>query len=705
MLNLSRLNDAQREAVMHGEGPALVIAGPGSGKTLVITQRIRYLIEEQRVSPDRILVITFTKEAAVSMQQRFQESNTSYLPVHFGTFHSIFYHILREYNHSNAFNILTQKQKCNLLLPILKNIPLDKNPYDARESIQDDIISILSAISYYKNTGEKISAIACLSEEWRCFFDTLFDEYEYARQKEHAIDFDDMVYECKRILQEKEHVRLHWQNYFSHILIDEFQDINPMQYEVVKMLSKQPYSIFAVGDDDQSIYGFRGSNPACLQQFCKDYRAKQIYLNINYRSNPKIVEVSLKVINENKNRFIKKLIANSAYEQHNEEKHMKSWDVLSTMEMKKKDIKNKLQGVVKLQAYQERNEQYESLCEQIREYLADNPNSTCAVLFRTNSYMQSLAAMLNRKGIPYRMKERAMCVYDNSIVKDIMAYMKLANEGLRRDLFLQIMNKPVRYISRNALSSGEISFEKMQAYYREYGDRDYRISIMQELEQLQKQLINLKGKTPYLAVKYIRKVMGYERYIREQKYRNHDKWEKNMEILEWIGEDAKGYSSYEDWMLAQNAYREKVLNGKAPDEAAQNNQAEVQLMTVHASKGLEFDKVWIPNCNEKVFPHGSMSDESQVEEERRIFYVGLTRAKENLELMYLVGTKERPRMPSRFLNPIIEDIENYSSSSTNSSNSQLSKYSSNASATFSYSSSSSMKLNSGSSLGSSGFSL
>lgn len=696
MLNISDLNDAQREAVMHGEGPALVIAGPGSGKTHVITQRIRYLIEEQRVPPDRILVITFTKEAAVSMQQRFQESNTTYLPVHFGTFHSIFYHILRESNHSNTFNVLTQKQKCNLLLPILKKIPLDKNLYDARESIQDDIISILSAISYYKNTGDKLLAINCLAEEWRVFFDAIFTEYEYARQKEHAIDFDDMVYECRCILQEKEQVRLRWQNYFLHILIDEFQDINPMQYEVVKMLSKPPYSLFAVGDDDQSIYGFRGSNPACLQQFCKDYQAKQIYLNINYRSNPEIVETSLKVINENKERFVKELCAYEAIvDKPRSNEPLKQAIGKDTSE----------ERVVKLQSYQERNEQYESLCERIREYLADNPNSTCAVLFRTNSYMQSLAAMLNREGIPYRMKESAMCVYDNSIVKDIMAYMKLANEGLRRDLFLQIMNKPVRYISRNALGSGEISFDKMQAYYREYGDRNYRISIMRQLEQLQKQLINLKGKTPYLAVKYIRKVIGYERYIREQKYRNHDKWEENMEILEWIGEDAKGYSSYEDWVLAQNAYREKVLNGKVSYESARDNQAEVQLMTVHASKGLEFDKVWIPDCNEKIFPHGSMPGERQVEEERRIFYVGLTRAKENLELMYLVGTKERPRMPSRFLNPIIGVAEDYSSSSTNSSNSQLSKYSSNASATFSYSSSSSIKLNPGSSLGSSGFSL
>ncbi len=693
MLNISNLNEAQRDAVMHGEGPALVIAGPGSGKTHVITKRISYLIEEMRVSPEKILVITFTKEAAVSMQQRFQCTTETYLPVHFGTFHSVFYHILRESCKQTQFNILSQKHKIHLLLSILKQFPIEQNSYDARDRMQEDATSILSAISFYKNTGDKQTAITYLSEEWSSFFDSIFEKYEQERQRENAIDFDDMVYECKHMLQQNEHIRNHWQEYFSHILIDEFQDINPMQYEVIKLLSKPPYSIFAVGDDDQSIYGFRGSKPACLQQFCKDYQAKQIYLNINYRSNAEIVNCSLKVINENKERFLKELRANDeiALSETEEQKS------------ERKEWQKEVAQTIICQAYSERTEQYQALCKQIKDYLKENPNNTCAVLFRTNSYMQSLAAMLNREGILYQMKESAKCIYDHWVIKDIMAYMSLANEGLQRNWFLQVMNKPMRYISRNALGSGEISFADIQRYYQRDNTKAYHNNVLQALEVLQNQLLNLKGKNPFLAVQYICKVIGYEKYLNEQKYRNTDKREESMEILRWMAEDARHYATYEEWIMVQNSYRENLLT-KETGGCKNELQPQVQLMTVHGSKGLEFHQVWIPDCNEKIFPHGNLLTEGQVEEERRIFYVGLTRAKENLGLLYLVGTKERPRMPSRFLNPVISE-KNYSSSSTISSNSQLSKYSSNASATFSYSSSSSMKLNSGSSFGSSGFSL
>lgn len=674
---------------MHGEGPMLVIAGPGSGKTFTITSRIRYLIEQCQVPPERVLVITFTKEAALSMQQRFLESTSSYLPVRFGTFHSVFYHILCQSTKKHSFPILTNSQKYHLLLPILKQFPTDTNPYDAREHLQEDIASFLSAISYYKNTGDKLSAIHILAEDWRDSFDAVFTAYEQARKQEGAIDFDDMLYECRRLLQDRESVRRYWQDYFSYILIDEFQDMNPMQYEVVKLLAREPYSIFAVGDDDQSIYGFRGAKPACLQQFCKDFQAKKVYLNINYRSRAQIVELSLKVINENHDRFVKELRAKEESRQED--------------------------ACVTLQAYPERGDQYESLCKQVQDYLNANPHKTCAVLFRTNAYMQGFATYLNREGIAYRMKERGMCVYDQPLCKDIMAYLYLANVELRRDMFLRIMNKPVRYLNRNALGQGEVHFRQLQAYYQCYGDKKYRAGILRAIEALQKQLEQLKGKTPYLAVQYIRKVIGYEQYLRKQKYRDADVWEECLELLEWLTEDAKHYESYEDWVEAQEAYRERIASGEEEDvsrkrkggkEAADGRQTEVpqvQLMTIHASKGLEFHQVWIPDCNEKIIPHGSLLTEAQTEEERRLMYVAMTRAKENLGLLYLVGTKERPRIPSRFLNPIL--AENYSSSSTNSSNSQLSKYSSNASATFSYSSSSSMKLNSGSSLGSSGFSL
>ena len=354
MLKLEQMNDAQREAVMHGEGPLLVLAGPGSGKTFTITQRILYLIKVMQVPPEEILVITFTKDAARSMQQRFLEQSENFYPVNFGTFHSIFYSILKKSNPAGFKVILQESHKKNLLLPILKNIQNElqsvkealsdtKNKMVSGESMDKINLSevaanMVSAISYYKNTLELEQATEMLSDIWRGHFEAVFKEYETIRRQKGALDFDDMVYECRKLLSTNEKIRTEWQNRFSHILMDEFQDINPMQYKVIWLLTQKPYNLFAVGDDDQAIYSFRGSKPACMKQFVEEYNAKRLLLNINYRSTAQIVRASSLVIKENKERFLKNMI--SCKEQEKE----------SAI----------LQGV-RLLSFQEREEQYQYL--------------------------------------------------------------------------------------------------------------------------------------------------------------------------------------------------------------------------------------------------------------------------------------------------------------------------------------------------------
>ncbi len=668
MLNLNRLNDTQREAVMHGDGALLVLAGPGSGKTTVIVQRLFFLMEQKQVPPENILVITFTKEAALSMQQRFFQMSHQTLPVNFGTFHSVFYHIVQKSQNIKQSHILTEAEKKKLILPIIKKY-IAKEELSYRQELTEDAIQLLAAISYLKNTGDTENAVSLLSEEWRDCFSHIMQDYEMKKKEVQTIDFDDMVYECYKLLKNDIKARVYWQQRFEHILIDEFQDINPMQYQVVRLLVSEKCNLFVVGDDDQSIYGFRGSKPEILKQFWQEYQAKKICLDTNYRSCKDIVKASLSVINENKNRFPKALKASSEHAMH---------------------VRNS--PSVKICNFPEREQEYEYLVSKLRDC---DPKQTTAVLFRTNAYMQGVAARLSREGIPYTMKEKVRSIYEHFIVKDIAAYLCVASGMGNRAMFLQIMNRPFRQINREAVGDGKIDYRILKSFYQKQGWSTSSIQVIQNIEQMEKQMQCLKQLSPFPAVQYIRKAIGYEGYLngKAQTVEQQKEWK---ELLDWLSTDALNYNIVEEWLQAQQQYTKKL----SQREQNLSLSGGIYLLTVHASKGLEFDSVFIPDCNEKIFPHGSMPDEESLEEERRIFYVAMTRAKNNLELLYLTGTKERPRLPSRFLNVLLKTY-----SSTSSSNSQLSKYSSKASATRSYSSSSSMKSSSGSSLGSSGFSL
>lgn len=665
---------------MHGGRALLVLATPGSGKTFTMIQRIIRLIEQEHIPPEKILVITFTKAAAINMQQRFlkeSECSQQNFPVNFGTFHSLSYHILKESGNLKHCKLLTESEKKNLIIPIIKEFIFQKEELKTRlDFINDDASALLSAISYYKNTEDKKKAAILLPREWQKQFVSVSQSYEKERRRQGLIDYDDMLYECYNLLRENPHVREQWQERFQHILIDETQDINLVQFKIISLLAPK-CSVFAVGDDDQSIYGFRGANPACVRHFSEDFNAERIFLGINYRSRKEIINAANLVIKENKNRFHKE--------------HFPCPE--------RKNERYNSAEVVQIHAFEERKQQYEYLLSVLRSL---EPGKSVAVLFRTNSYMQGLAMRLSREGIAYTMKEKGRSIFDHFIGKDIRAYFMVARGKGKRSDFLQIMNKPQRNISREAVgdlgfkaTAGRAGEDKTGLAYGElidYYSRDGRnnTDINRQILKWQKQMEHLSQMPLALGIKYIRKVIGYDIYLRRKAGEDLCKLQEWEEVLNLLSEDAMQYRSPEEWMEAQKT-----------DMPIKNGQEEcrLHLMTVHGSKGLEFDKVYIPDCNEKVFPYGAMIEEKACEEERRIFYVAMTRAKENLELLYLTGTKERPRLPSRFLNPLWKDY-----SSTNSSNSQLSKYSSNASATFSYSSSSAMYSNSGSSLGSSGFS-
>ena len=605
---------------MFGEGPLLLLAGPGSGKTFTITKRILWLIHEKKVAPEQILVITFTRESALSMKQRFTQISPQTNPVNFGTFHSVFYQILLQSGRVQLGNILTERQKLNLIFPLLKK---------KKDCNSDTAKNFLAAISYYKNTGED-KYVEKLPQEWRELFPQVYREYEAVRRKVGGLDFDDMLKECEELLQKDITQREHWQKRFAHILIDEFQDINYRQYEIIRLLAEKHRNVFAVGDDDQAIYGFRGSRPACMKLFEQEFGADRILLGINYRSHQDIVDASLKVISENRDRFPKKLCACEANQ-------------------RKKSAENtRSESGVKVKQFREASEQTQYLVERLKKR---EEEETYALLFRTNLSMQSMAVKFVREGIPFSMKEKSRNIYEHFIVQDIMAFLRIAMGTAERSDYLRVINKPFRNVSREAFENGN-SLQALEDYYSESFRMipdAYRQKAKDAVKLLIRQMEFVQKSELKLGVMFLRKACGYERYLRQratQEQRTEiTEW---MDILEWITEDAGNYKNPEEWQEAQDAYGEKMHMENQP----LSTDEKIRLLTVHASKGLEFDHVWIPDCNEKSFPHGNTQDPEHLEEERRIFYVAMTRAKKDLELLCLTGTGERPRFPSRFLIPL-----------------------------------------------------
>ncbi len=687
------LNASQRAAAaFDGPGPLLVLAGPGSGKTLTITRRIRYLLLEKAVPPEKILVITFTREAALSMRDRFLRDSGD-IPqqilqtVNFGTFHSIFYQILRQSKGIKENQILGETDKKKILLSALSSVMPEKSGQEKTYYARD----LLSAIGFFKNTGDLKKTVQKVPTDFQDAFRRIYAQYERARTAQGKMDFDDMLLDCRTLLAENEGIRAYWQERFPQILIDEFQDINPVQYGVIRLLSGEPYSIFAVGDDDQAIYGFRGSSPACMQRFLEDYGAERILLDTNYRSLGEIVRASLKVIGENQCRFHKELKAgredggdgrknggderkeDGAGRENGEDGSGRKYDG-NEREDGEDDRKygghesvddgdrreDNGQGrenfgfsktdnrtepgdgtfetervrILGFTDQKEENAFLLKLCESAED---------CAVLFRTNRLMQRFAVRLQRAGIPFEMREKARNPYLADVVLDIMAYLRLgAGEG-DPELVYRIVNKPSRYVDREALRGMKGSGDPLESLEVCYQRRSQ--SVMEKIQILRRHLCAMEKMSPYLGLQYVRRVIGYDRWLQERYADNRRELEEQLELLDWLGEEAKEFHNLQDWLEEQRDYQ-----GQGTRENAGNRQ--IKLMTVHASKGLEFRHVVIPDCNERIYPYGQMLETDSVEEERRIFYVAMTRAKDRIDLLYLTGTKDHPMERSRFLNAL-----------------------------------------------------
>ena len=611
------LNHAQTEAVAHNKGPCMVLAGPGSGKTLTIAKRIEYLIMKYKVRPEEILVITFTKYAAWEMKNRTRSiCGPSSYAVTFGTFHGIYYGILKWAYRLNQSNLLSDEEKYRILREILPGIDWDQEPEADEE--KDYLQELAIEIGNVKNNCmdiEEYEPVKYTTEKFR----KLYRTYEETKKKYRKIDFEDMLIQCRDLFMKRPDILKKWQEKFQYILVDEFQDVNQAQYDVVRMLAAPQDNLFVVGDDDQSVYGFRGAKPGIMMEFMKDYpKARQILLDVNYRSSGYIVKGALRVIGNNKIRFEKKI---EAFRKPDETVHVQ-------------EVKDPVQEA-------------EYVLERIREYREKGVSYTeMAVLYRTNVDARAMSELMTEYQIPFVMKEHLNNIYEHFIALDMISYLRLSQGEYDRKYFLQIANRPNRYLTRESMKTGNVSYESLRRYYR---DKDWMVDRIDQLEWDMKMICD---KTPYAAIQYIRKRMGYDEFLKEYAAYRKISSEDLFALLEEIWQNSKGYGTIKEWFEHIESYG-KMLK----EQNKKNGEKEgVNLMTMHAAKGLEFDTVFVIEANEGSCPYKKATADEEIEEERRLFYVAMTRAKRKLVISYVKEKNGKDLLPSRFVSELLLNV-------------------------------------------------
>lgn len=597
---------AQTQAIMHKDGPMMVLAGPGSGKTTVITHRVQYLTKEYGIDPGDILVITFTRAAAEEMRERYEALTGGGSRVTFGTFHSIFFRILKLAYRYTADNIVREEQQIQFVRELAQAgglEPEDENEFAA---------SILSEISSVK--GERIALEHYYSKNCPdAVFRQLYAGYEEKMRRAGLIDFDDMMVLCLELFTERKDILSAWQRRYRYILIDEFQDINRLQYEIVRMLAKPEDNLFIVGDDDQSIYRFRGAKPEIMLGFERDYPgAGRILLDVNYRSTEEIVAPALRLIGENQKRFSKAI--------HTTGRHGKN-------------------VITKL--WQDPGEENLAIAREIQLYLQSGVRpGDIAVLYRTNAGPRFLMEKLMEYNLPFRTRDTVPNLYEHWISRNILTYIRIAMGSRAREDILQVINRPKRYISRDAMLDETVSFEKMKAFYAE---KDW---IAERIESLEGDLRAIARMSPLAAVNYIRQGMGYDEYLIEYAAFRRMRPEELLETADELKESAAGFKTFDEWFAHIEAYKEELLRQAAQRRTETDA---ITLATMHSAKGLEFPIVYILDANEGITPHSRAMLDEDMEEERRLFYVAMTRAKTRLHVYAVRERYHKKAEVSRFV--------------------------------------------------------
>lgn len=614
-------NINQKEAILHMEGPMLVLAGPGSGKTTVIIHRVKRLTEEEGIDPHRILVITFTKAAAEEMRERYARISQK-RGVLFGTFHSVFFRILRRAYGYTLEQVIQEDEKKAALRKIIQEggfFVSDEEEYMGQFFLQ------FSRMKNELMTLAEFEPEDIAKEE----FIYLAKAYASYKRRVEKLDFDDMLTECYELLRNNEGERTYWQERFLYILADEFQDVNQAQYACLKLLAAPRNNLFVVGDDDQSIYGFRGAKPDFMLQFPKEYpNAERVILHTNYRSTSRIIRLSEQVIAGNINRFTKGM--RGIGEQG-----------------------EKVSVFVAEDGAEEAEKTADRICRLVEYGI---PYSEIAVIYRTNVQGGAFARALYSKGIPYWLRDGGSNIYEHWIAKDLQAYLFLAENRESDTALLRILNKPKRYLSKELMAEAErMPYGLLQSLAVCPSLKKWQAEPLQRLEE---DLLQIGRRKPYEALRYIRNVTGYNDYLVDYAGYRKANLPHLMEIADEITETAKNTEDFREF-----GKRLEEMSHQMQEQVGQKRRISdaVTLTTFHSAKGLEFDAVFLPSLAEGIIPYEKSKDVASIEEERRLFYVGLTRAKERLYLSYTKKRYDKQMKPSRFLGEMGLHLEHYKS--------------------------------------------
>ncbi|MBR6402549.1 MAG: ATP-dependent helicase [Eubacterium sp.] len=606
--------DEQIEAIEWFKGPLLVIGTPGSGKTTVIVNRINNLIYAHGVLPGNILVITFTRAAAASMRERFLAvSELEDTRVRFGTFHSFFYWIIRTaYGGKADIKVLDENDKRNVIRRIL--LEINKDLYDNEDTITS-VINQMSIMSCDMIDIDNYYSTDMSGDDYK----KLYTAYCDFKKREGFLDFDDMITHCYRLLSSRSDILESIRNMYPYIMVDEFQDTNLIQYRILSLLAHPNDNIYVVGDDDQSIYSFRGARPDIMHSFERDFPGGQVVrLSQNFRCPQTIVDASAVLINGNSRRFDKKLI--SAV---NESGHV-YLDIISDVSKENELI------VSRIKEAKERGVSLKNI----------------AVLYRTNMGPRRLIYKLREYNIAYNIRDALPDIFSHPVVESVVNYIAFALGDNRRSLFLSFMNKPVRYISRAMLTSETVDKDELM---RAAGDKDY---VKDKIRRLYNELRTISSLSPYAAVNYIREAIGYNNYLRQNAEEKNSDIDEMMDILDDFQAMTKDLNGFGEFFDMIDDYRKMTEKQSKDNKSFKNDENAVQLMTLHSAKGLEFEEVHILDVVEGVIPHKKSKTRSELEEERRMLYVGMTRSCRNLYMYVPRIIGDKPRTPSRFLEEI-----------------------------------------------------
>ena len=620
MIDINKLNENQKSAVQHINGPCMVLAGPGSGKTRVITYRIVNMVINNNINPKSILAISFTKASSTEMKNRaISLSHDNRLnSVTYGTFHSVFFRILRFFEKYELDCILDEKSKKYAIKGILKNLNVENAEDD------DFIMSVINEISYVKN--ELMDKLDFESETLtKDEFIKVYNMYEDYKAQMKKIDFDDMLIKTYNLLSTNKRVLDRVRSVYRYILVDEFQDINKVQFEVIKLIASPTNNIFVVGDEDQSIYGFRGSRPDFLLEFEQYFsNSKKYVLDINYRSKKGIIDIANKLIHKNKNRYEK--VIKCDREDKGIVKYINSEDSEDEARHIGKDI---------LKKCEDNNVNYDDF----------------AIIYRTNIQSRALVDVFMDMHIPFVVRDSIVTIYDHWVAKDLLAYLRLAIDPYINEDWIRIINKPFRYISKDSIKLASEDKNFIDSLITKGGLHPKQIKTLNDLEI---DVSYLKTLYPKDAISYIRTSLDYDRYVLDYCSNRKIKPGGLVEILNELESSSTNFTTIQEYLEHIEKVKSEIV------ESRNNKNAEgVILTTMHSAKGLEFPYVYIIGTNEGTIPHEKSCDiddetkrKEAVEEERRLLYVGITRAQDELYISIPKNKYGRKVFESRFVDEI-----------------------------------------------------